>query len=302
VVDAVDLDVAEGETCVLIGPSGCGKTTTLRMINRLIEPSAGRILLAGEDIARLDPVRLRRGIGYVIQSVGLFPHLSIAENVATVPKLLGWAKPRIGARVDEMLDLVGLDPGQFGKRRPASLSGGQKQRVGVARALAADPPVLLMDEPFGAVDPVARDRLQGEILAILRRLRKTVVLVTHDIDEALRMGDRIAVMRDGRIAQHDTPDRLLLAPADDFVAGFVGQERALKRLALTEIGEICAASPAPPGAPLLPASASMRTALSTMLAAGTDIVSVERGAGEPGSLTLADIRRHGQAGPARAAQ
>jgi osmoprotectant transport system ATP-binding protein len=301
-VDAVDLEVAEGETCVLIGPSGCGKTTTLRMINRLIEPSAGRILLAGEDVTRIDPMRLRRGIGYVIQSVGLFPHLSVAENVATVPKLLGWPRPRIKARVEEMLDLIGLDPQQFGTRRPASLSGGQRQRVGVARALAADPPVLLMDEPFGAVDPVARERLQGEILAILRRLRKTVVLVTHDLEEALRMGDRIAVMRGGRIAQHDTPDRLLLAPADDFIAGFVGQERALRRLALVSVGEIGSVAPAHPGAPLLPASASLRTALSTMLAAGADVVAIERGAGEPGSLTLADIRRHAQAREPGAAQ
>ena len=241
-VDALDLDVPEGTICVLLGPSGCGKTTTMRMVNRLIEPTSGRILVNGEDVARADPVRLRRTIGYVIQQVGLFPHMSVAENVATVPGLLGWPKAKIAARVEEMLALVGLDPREYARRFPGELSGGQQQRVGVARALAADPPVMLMDEPFGAVDPVVRERLQGEFLGILRRLRKTIILVTHDIDEAIRMGDRLALMRDGRLVQYDTPDRILAAPTDAFTAGFLGLDRGLKRLVLATAGE--AATPA----------------------------------------------------------
>ena len=221
-VDHLDLDIPEGTICVLIGPSGCGKTTSMRMVNRLIEPTAGRILVAGEDVSGTDPVRLRRTIGYVIQQVGLFPHMSVAENVATVPALLGWPKPRIAARVEEMLTLVGLEPREFLRRFPGELSGGQRQRVGVARALAADPPVMLMDEPFGAVDPIVRERLQSEFLAILRRLRKTIILVTHDIDEAIRMGDRLALMKDGLLMQYDTPDRILATPRDAFVAEFLG--------------------------------------------------------------------------------
>ena len=201
-VDALDLDVPAGEICVLVGPSGCGKTTTLRMINRLIEPTSGRIFLDGEDVTHVDPVGLRRRIGYVIQQVGLFPHQTVAENVATVPRLLGWDRPRIGTRVDELLELVGLDPRAFGSRYPSELSGGQRQRVGVARALGADPPVLLMDEPFGAIDPITRDRLQGEFLRLQQELHKTVVFVTHDIVEAVRLGDRIALLATGgRLAQ-----------------------------------------------------------------------------------------------------
>ncbi|HEY0352685.1 MAG TPA: ABC transporter ATP-binding protein [Enterovirga sp.] len=296
-VDGIDLEVPEGETCVLIGPSGCGKTTTLRMVNRLIEPSAGRILLAGEDVLGLDPVRLRRGIGYVIQSVGLFPHMSVGENVAAVPKLLGWPKKRVSSRVDEMLDLVGLDPAQFARRRPATLSGGQRQRVGVARALAADPPALLMDEPFGAVDPIARGRLQTEVLAILRRLRKTVILVTHDLDEASHMGDRVAVMRDGRIAQCDRPDRLLLQPKDAFVEDFVGSDRALRRLTLVTAGEVCEPTPAPDGSPTIPAGASLRAALAALLASGSEVLRVDREDGLPGSLSLDAIRQHARALP-----
>jgi osmoprotectant transport system ATP-binding protein len=251
-VAGIDLAVAAGETCVLIGPSGCGKTTTLRMINRLIEPTRGRVIVEDRDVTAADPVQLRRRIGYVIQSVGLFPHLSVAANIATVPRLLGWSKSRIGARVEELLALVGLDPA-FAGRRPASLSGGQKQRVGVARALAADPPVLLMDEPFGAVDPMVRGRLQAELLAILKGLDKTVILVTHDIDEAIRMGDRVAVMRDGLIVQCDTPDRLLLAPASDFVADFLGIDRGLRRLSLIPISRIASPAAAPAGSAALPA-------------------------------------------------
>jgi osmoprotectant transport system ATP-binding protein len=209
VVDRLDLHVPAGATCVLIGPSGCGKTTTLRMTNRLIEPSAGRILIEGEDVTQTNPVRLRRRIGYVIQQVGLFPHMTVAENVATVPQLLRWPPAQIRHRVDEMLNLVGLDPSQFMSRYPRQLSGGQRQRVGVARALAADPPVMLMDEPFGSVDPIVRTRLQNEFLAILQQLKKTVIFVTHDLEEAIQMADFVAIMRDGRLIQFDTPDQLL---------------------------------------------------------------------------------------------
>ncbi|WP_284247335.1 ABC transporter ATP-binding protein, partial [Methylobacterium haplocladii] len=223
-VDHLDLTVPEGTTCVLLGPSGCGKSTTLRMVNRLIEPDSGRVLVNGRDVVDVDPVTLRRGIGYVLQGIGLFPHRTVAQNVATVPELLGWPRKRISERVDAMLDLVGLDPGEYRDRRPDALSGGQRQRVGVARALAADPPVLLMDEPFGAVDPVARGRLQSEIGAILARLGKTVMIVTHDLAEGLLMGDRIVLMRDGAIAQSDTPERFLAKPADAFVADFIGDD------------------------------------------------------------------------------
>jgi osmoprotectant transport system ATP-binding protein len=235
-VQELSLDVGNGEVCMLVGPSGCGKTTTMRMINRLIEPTSGRILLDGRDITTEDPVDVRRGIGYVIQQVGLFPHQTIEQNVATVPALLGWSKAKRIARAAELLDLVGLEPGVFARRYPHQLSGGQRQRVGVARALAADPPVLLMDEPFGAVDPIARDRLQQEFLRLQEEVRKTVVIVTHDIEEAVRLGDRIAVLRQGGILeQYDTPAAILGNPASDFVADFVGADRGLKRLAVTAI-------------------------------------------------------------------
>ena len=233
-VHELDLDVPEGETVVLIGPSGCGKSTTLKMVNRLIEPTSGRILLQGEDVTHVDPVKLRRRMGYVIQQTGLFPHQTIAANVATVPKLLGWDRKRVDARVLELLELVGLEPNRFAKRYPHQLSGGQRQRVGVARALAADPPVLLMDEPFGAVDPIVRERLQGEFIRLQREVRKTVLFVTHDLDEAVRMGDRIAVFSEGgHLEQYDAPSRLLGSPATDFVASFVGSDRGLKRLSVT---------------------------------------------------------------------
>jgi osmoprotectant transport system ATP-binding protein len=290
-VDGIDLVVGAGETCVLIGPSGCGKTTTLRMVNRLIEPSSGRILLAGADVRQSDPVQLRRGIGYVIQGVGLFPHLTIRDNVATVPRLLGWPAARIADRVDAMLALVGLDPSEFGDRRPASLSGGQRQRVGVARALAADPPVMLMDEPFGAVDPVVRARLQRDVAAILRQLGKTVIMVTHDIDEAIRMGDRVAIMREGRIVQHDRPERLLASPADAFVAGFVGADRGLKRLSLVAAARVASSAVIGPAAPAIPADASVQTALAAILAAGSDAATLVDADGTVrGSVTLAAIR------------
>ncbi|UUN30660.1 ABC transporter ATP-binding protein [Streptomyces sp. FIT100] len=234
-VDGLTFEVAEGELVTLVGPSGCGKTTTMMMVNRLIEPTSGRILVDGEDISRVDPVRLRRRIGYVIQQVGLFPHRTVLDNTATVPSLVGWRKAKARARAAELLDLVGLDPKTYGSRYPAQLSGGQRQRVGVARALAADPPVLLMDEPFGAVDPVVRERLQNEFLNLQATVRKTVLLVTHDIEEAVRMGDRIAVYGQGRIEQFDTPGAVLGTPATDYVARFVGADRGLKRLSVTAI-------------------------------------------------------------------
>ena len=235
-VAELSFTVPDGELCVLVGPSGCGKTTTLRMINRLIEPSSGRILFDGTDVLKMDPVELRRGIGYVIQQGGLFPHRRVADNVATVPRLLGWDKARIEARVRELLDLVGLDPGEYGRRFPHELSGGERQRVGVARALAGDPPVLLMDEPFGAVDPVTRQRLQQQFIELQAELKKTIVFVTHDIEEAATLGDRIAVLsKGGVLEQYDTPAEVLGRPATGFVADFVGADRGVRRLAVMHI-------------------------------------------------------------------
>ncbi len=295
-VDRLDLDVPNGATCVLIGPSGCGKTTTMRIVNRLIEPASGRIVVEGEDVTRSDPIQLRRRIGYVIQQVGLFPHMTIKENVATVPRLLGWPRARTDARVAEMLSLVGLEPAQFLDRYPRHLSGGQRQRVGVARALAADPPVMLMDEPFGAVDPIVRARLQSEFLAILRGLRKTVIFVTHDIDEAIRMGDLIAIMRDGHVVQCDTPERLLSAPKDPFIADFVGADRALKRLALITAGTAAAPAPSIPGVPLVAFSTSLRDVLSLLLASGADQAAVAGTDGTPlGYVSLSMIRERAAA-------
>ncbi|MEU6122626.1 betaine/proline/choline family ABC transporter ATP-binding protein [Streptomyces sp. NPDC047123] len=236
-VDDLSFEVAEGELVTLVGPSGCGKTTTMKMVNRLIEPSEGRIFVDGDDISGIDPVQLRRRIGYVIQQVGLFPHKTVLENTATVPHLLGVKRGKARERAAELLDLVGLDPAVFGGRYPEQLSGGQRQRVGVARALAADPPVLLMDEPFGAVDPVVREHLQNEFLRLQQAVRKTVLFVTHDIEEAVRLGDRIAVYGQGRIEQFDTPSTVLGAPATDYVADFVGADRGLKRLSVTPIEE-----------------------------------------------------------------
>lgn len=235
-VEALSFTVPAGAICALVGPSGCGKTTTLKMGNRLIEPSGGRITIDGVDVAAEDPVELRRRIGYVIQHVGLFPHHTVAENVATVPRLLGWPAARIRDRVHEMLTLTGLDPERLGGRYPAQLSGGERQRVGVARALAAEPPVLLMDEPFGAVVPIVRERLQDEFIRLHQTQSTTVLFVTHDIDEAIKLGDVVAVMREGRLVQFATPDALLAAPADDLVARFVGSDRALKRLSLLTVG------------------------------------------------------------------
>ena len=237
-VDHLDLEVEAGEICVLVGPSGCGKTTSMRMVNRMIELTEGDILIGDESINRKDAAKLRREIGYVIQQVGLFPHRTIAQNIATVPSLLGWDKERTRARTAELLDLVGLDP-EFGDRYPVQLSGGQQQRVGVARALAVDPPVMLMDEPFGAIDPIARERLQNEFLRLQANIRKTILFVTHDIDEAIKMGDRIAIMKQhGRVEQYATPAEILMAPANEFVEDFVGADRALKRLSLMRVGDI----------------------------------------------------------------
>ena len=237
-VDGLSLIVPAGEVCVLVGPSGCGKTTALKMINRLIEPTSGDVLLDGTSVRSRRPAQLRRSIGYVIQQVGLMPHLTIAANIATVPKLLGWDRAAIRARTTELLTLIGLDPQEYADRYPAELSGGQQQRVGLARALAADPPLMLMDEPFSAVDPITRERLQNDFLRLQRTVAKTVVFVTHDIDEAVKMADKVAVMRDGRLVQFASPAELLATPVDDFVADFVGADRALKGLSLTRLEEI----------------------------------------------------------------
>jgi osmoprotectant transport system ATP-binding protein len=237
-VDRLTLEVPAGEICVLVGPSGCGKTTAMRLVNRTVEIDEGDVLIGDRSVRASDPARLRREIGYVIQQIGLFPHRTISQNIGAVPQLLGWEKERIEARSVELLELVGLDPA-LGDRYPAQLSGGQQQRVGVARALAADPPVMLMDEPFGAIDPINRERLQNEFLRLQAEIRKTVLFVTHDIDEAIKMGDRIAVMREGgRVEQYATPAELLMAPATPFVEDFVGADRALKRLALMRVADI----------------------------------------------------------------
>ncbi|WP_280218318.1 ABC transporter ATP-binding protein [Nocardia neocaledoniensis] len=238
-VDEVSMTIPAGEIVVLVGPSGCGKTTTMRMINRLIEPTSGTVTIGGRDAASIDADDLRRGIGYSIQQAGLFPHLTVAKNIATVPGLLGWDRRRTTARVDEMLELVGLDPSVYRNRYPRQLSGGQQQRVGVARALAADPPVLLMDEPFGAVDPITRALLQDELLRLQGELGKTIVFVTHDFGEAVKLGDRIAVLGDrSRILQYDTPAAILAAPADDTVAGFVGATATIDRLGLAVLADL----------------------------------------------------------------
>ncbi|SDP47141.1 osmoprotectant transport system ATP-binding protein [Rhodoferax sp. OV413] len=291
-VDRLSLTVQTGEICVLIGPSGCGKTTTMRMINRMVEPDSGRIEVGGRDVMQIDAVELRRSIGYVIQQVGLFPHMTIGENVATVPRMLGWDAARIAKRVDELLALVHMEPGQYRNRYPRELSGGQKQRVGVARALAADPPVMLMDEPFGAIDPITRASLQDEFLRILRELGKTIVFVTHDIDEAIRMGTRIAILRAGKVVQYDTPERILAQPADAFVQAFVGGDRSLKRLSLLTVGAYTQDGLAAVDAPQLLAATPLRDALSAMLDAGTGDAQVVDAQGAPqGRVSLDAIRQ-----------
>ena len=268
-VSDLSMDVEDGETVVLVGPSGCGKTTTMKMINRLVEPTSGSITVDGTDVMKQDPVKLRRNIGYVIQSIGLMPHRTIAENISTVPKLLGWDQKRIGGRVHELLEIFDLDEEML-KRYPNELSGGQRQRVGVARALAADPPVMLMDEPFGAVDPIVRARLQDQFRAIQERLRKTIVFVTHDIDEAIKMADRIAILNQGGIIeQYAAPEDILREPANDFVRRFVGAERGLKRLALMKVADIGVEE-----GPVVAPSASTQEALSAMERYGFDWCSV----------------------------
>ena len=285
------LNVPEGQVVVLIGPSGCGKSTTLRMINRLIEPDSGTISEDGRDVADFPPEELRRHIGYAIQGVGLFPHWTVAQNVGVVPQLLGWSAERIASRIAELLDLVGLESDAYADKYPDELSGGEAQRVGVARALAADPPVLLMDEPFGAVDPLTRDRLQTEFAAIQARLKKTVVFVTHDMDEAVKLGDRIAIMREGRLVQYDTPERILAYPADEFVADFVGSERSLKRLSLAPVAE--ALGPidgATDTEATVPHSGSLRQALARIIEYGVPVVGVVDEAGAlVGSVSLDSI-------------
>ncbi len=253
-VDGLTLEIPAGKIVMLVGPSGCGKTTTLKMINRLIEPTTGRIVLGDEDVTDIDGDALRRRIGYVIQAGGLFPHMTVAANIAIVPKMLGWTKERIAARVDELLELVSLDPTEYRDRYPRELSGGQQQRIGVARALAADPPVLLMDEPFGAVDPITRQRLQDELIHIQEEVQKTMVIVTHDFDEAVKLGDWIVVFNEGaRIVQYDTPARILAEPANEFVENFIGSGAGLKQLTLRRVGDVDLA-PAITGTPGEPAA------------------------------------------------
>jgi osmoprotectant transport system ATP-binding protein len=284
-VSKLSLTIPAGEICCLVGPSGGGKTTIMKMVNRLIPFDSGDILIDGRSILELDGTELRRRIGYVIQQVGLFPHMTVEQNVATVPRLLGWDKRRIRERTAELLELVGLDAADGG-RYASSLSGGQRQRVGLARALAADPPLMLMDEPFGALDPITRDRLQNEFWRLHERVRTTVIFVTHDIDEAIKLGERIAILREGGVlAQYDTPDAILARPADEFVSRFVGADRALKRLAIRRLGEMELA-PVANGGPRLDAAATLRDALSQMLADGSRSVVVVRDGEELGSLSL----------------
>lgn len=290
VLEHLSLTVPAGEVCVLVGPSGSGKTTALRLINRMIPLSSGDILLDGASILTREPKQLRREIGYVIQQIGLFPHQTVAENIATVPQLLGWSRERVQERVRELLALIGLEHEEHGRRYPAQLSGGQRQRVGVARALAADPPLMLMDEPFGAIDPINRARLQDEFLRLQERVRKTVVFVTHDIDEAIKMGDRIAILAEGGVlAQYDTPARILTHPANGFVADFVGADRALKRLSLTRVAALplLRADGGHGKWPTVSSETSVRDALSLMLTSRGGPIAVTDGEGAiAGMLTL----------------
>jgi osmoprotectant transport system ATP-binding protein len=289
-VDDLTITIPAGEICVLIGPSGGGKTTAMKLVNRLISLTSGDITIDGQSISSLDPVELRRGIGYVIQQIGLFPHMTIEANVATVPRLVGWDKSRTRERSHELLELVGLDPGEYARRYPAQLSGGQRQRVGLARAMAADPPLMLMDEPFGAIDPITRERLQNDFLRLHREVRKTVIFVTHDIDEAIKMGDRVCILRQGgKLAQFDTPQAILANPADEFVADFVGADRGLKRLGLMTLADVPLLSePAANGdrRPEAGPEMTLRDALSLMLTQGSTDLVVRDDGGVRGYLTL----------------
>jgi osmoprotectant transport system ATP-binding protein len=289
----LSLDIPTGKTCVLIGPSGCGKTTTLRMINRLIEPDQGRIFIDGEDTQGVDPARLRLKMGYVIQQTGLFPHMTIGDNVATVPRLWRWDKARIKKRVEELLQLVGLDPAEYRDRYPHQLSGGQRQRVGFARALGADPPILLMDEPFGAVDRITRERLQNEFINIQRSMRKTVVFVTHDIDEAVMVGDRICLLKmQAQVAQYDTPERILTRPASEYVAEFLGRERLVRRMSIVQIDtstlEHPTSGPAT-GEPRLQVTANLTEAFAAALASPTEHAAVFDGDHYVGTFTATSL-------------
>jgi osmoprotectant transport system ATP-binding protein len=291
-VSDLSLTIPAGEICVLVGPSGGGKTTAMKMVNRLITITEGDIRIDGRSVRGLDLAELRRGIGYVIQQIGLFPHMNVEDNVGTVPRLLGWPKARIRERASELLELVGLDE-SYRRTYPAQLSGGQQQRVGLARALAADPPVMLMDEPFGALDPITRTRLQEEFLRIHQAVPKTVIFVTHDIDEAIKLGTRIAILREGGVlAQYDTPDRILESPADDFVARFVGADRGLKRLALRRLSDLELRAPngIPADAPRAPATTTLRDALSLLVGEESQALVVTGDDGAPvGVATLADL-------------
>jgi osmoprotectant transport system ATP-binding protein len=294
-IDDLSITIPAGEICVLIGPSGGGKTTAMKMINRLISITEGDITIDGKSVKSLETTELRRGIGYVIQQIGLFPHMTVEHNINTVPRLLGWDKQRMRTRAHELLELVGLDPDEHAKRYPSQLSGGQRQRVGLARAMAADPPLMLMDEPFGAIDPITRERLQDDFLRLHREVRKTVVFVTHDIDEAIKMGDRICLLREGGVlAQYDTPEVILAAPADEFVSRFVGADRGLKRLALRQLDEINLL-PVPSGEnghPRTPSKTTLRDALSLMLTEGsTGVIVVGENDQPTGYMTFDVISR-----------
>jgi osmoprotectant transport system ATP-binding protein len=293
-VEGLSFEVAPGEICVLIGPSGCGKTTALKMVNRLISISDGDITIDGQSVRSLELTQLRRGIGYVFQQIGLFPHMSVEHNIGSVPRLLGWSKTRMRERASELLELVGLDPVGDLKRYPGEFSGGQQQRIGVARAMAADPQIMLMDEPFGAIDPIARDRLQNDFLRLHRQVRKTVIFVTHDIDEALKMGDKIAIMRDGRLVQLATADELLASPADEFVARFVGEDRGLKRLRVRSVRDLELDPPVSGDGAVtsLTTDTSLHTALASMLAEGLTQINVDDEDGKPiGSVRFDAIAR-----------
>jgi osmoprotectant transport system ATP-binding protein len=282
-VQDLSFEIPAGDICVLIGPSGCGKTTALKLVNRLIPMSGGDITIDGRSVNDFEVTELRRGIGYVFQEIGLFPHMTIEDNIGSVPRLLGWPKARIRERARELLELVGLDPKGDLARYPGDFSGGQQQRIGVARAMAVDPPIMLMDEPFGAIDPITRDRLQNDFLRLHNQVRKTVIFVTHDIDEAIKMGHRIAIMREGHLVQWATSDELLASPTDDFVASFVGADRGLKRLRLWTLRdvELEPVSASSPGEPSVPIDSSLRDALSLMLTQGTAELAVVNGDGQP---------------------
>ena len=294
-VRELSLTVPAGEICCLVGPSGAGKTTVMRMVNRLIDITEGDITIGGTSVRSLDATELRRSIGYVIQQVGLFPHMTVADNTAVVPRLLGWPKARIAERVDELLELVELPAADYRERFPSQLSGGERQRVGLARALAADPPVMVMDEPFGALDPITRSRLQQELLRIQHRVRKTIIFVTHDIDEAILVGDRIAILREGgALAQYDTPEALLSRPADEFVARFVGADRGLKLLALRRVDELALEPPDGVERPSVGPATTLRDALSLMITARTSSLGVTDEGGSPRGVVTLDLLAESQ--------